>query len=70
MIDCLFDGIRWVTTRVDRTGRAEFNVVIPALNDTMLMAMAVGKCFWLTVMSSTKWPRFFADTWDGRHGWR
>ena len=70
MIDKLFDGIRWVTTRIDRAARAGFNVVFPALYITILMAMAVGKCFWLTVMSLTKWPRFFADAWDDRHGWR
>ena len=28
----------------------------------MDMAVAVGKCFWLTVLSFTKWPRFFADS--------
>ena len=45
MIDWLFNGLRWVTTRIDRLGRAGFNVVFPPLYITLLMAMAVGKCF-------------------------
>ena len=39
MNDRLFDGIHWVTTRIDREGRPRFNVVFPALYITMLMAM-------------------------------
>ena len=70
MIDKLFFGIRWVTNRIDRAGRAGFNIVFPALYITVLMAVAVGKCFWLTVLSFTKWSRFFVDAWNGRHGWR
>ena len=69
MIDWLFDGIRWVTTRIDREGRAGLNVVFSPLYITLLMARAVGKCFWLTVLSFTKWPRLFADASDERHGW-
>ena len=70
MTDWLFDAIRGVTTRIDRWGRAGFKVVFPPLYITLLMAMAVGKCCWLTVLSFTKWPGFFADAGDERHGWR
>jgi hypothetical protein len=70
MIDKLFDGIRWMTMRIDRAARAVFNVVFPALYIMMLMAMAVAECVWLTVMSLTKWPRVFVDAWGERHGWR
>ena len=51
MIDKEFDGISWATTRNDRAGRAGFNVVFPTLYITILMVMAVGKCFWLAVLS-------------------
>jgi hypothetical protein len=70
MIDKLFDGIRWVTTRIDRAARAVFYVVFPALYIMMLMSMAVAECVWLTVMSLTKWPRVFVDAWGERHSWR
>jgi len=60
MTDKLFDVIRWVTTQIDRAGWAGFSVVFSTLYITMLMAIALSKCFWLTVLSFTKWPRFFA----------
>ena len=68
MINKFFDEIRWVTTGINRAGRAEFNHMFPAVYIMLLMAKAVGKCFWLRVMSLTKWPRFFADACDGRDG--
>ena len=70
MIAKLFDGIRWVPTRIYRAGHAVFNVVFPTLYITMLMIVALAKGVWLTLMSFTKWPRFFADAWSERHGWR
>ena len=70
VVDKIFDGIRCGTTRIDRAARAGFNVLSPSLEITIRMATAVGKCFWLTVLSFTKWPRFFADASDERHGWR
>ena len=70
MIDKLFDGNRWVITRIARAERVVLNLAFPALYIAILMAVASGKCFWLTVMSLTKGPRFYADACDGRYGWR
>ena len=70
MVDKIFDGIRCVTTWIDRAACAEFNVLSLALEITIRMATAVGKCFWLAVLSFTKWPWYFADAFGERYSWR
>ena len=70
MIDKIFDGIRWLTTKLDRAARAIFNAVFPGLYLMILMVTACGKAIWTTVDSFRKWPGIFADAWRMRNAWR
>jgi len=70
MIDALFVGIRWFTTRAYRVSERLFYVVFPIIYLSLLMGFAFFRCPWETIAVTGRWPGFFKAAWRERDGWR
>ena len=65
-LDKLFDGIRWLTTRIYRASCALFNGFWCLVRLTGLMVLACCHCLYEIVKAIGKWPSFFMNAWRQR----
>ena len=65
-VDKLFDGIRWVTTRIYRAIVALINGFWWLVRLKMLFVVAFFQGLWEIAKAVGRWPQFFINAWHMR----